>query len=139
MPVTQSTEVAEGAVAAQLPRFNSARANNSANFGSFPAESRGSRLSSQPIAARGAGNPSPWQVQPDICRLGSPSRLIKPRQGLARFLAPLALLEERSSATAPNLLSMTPAASSPREPFGFSFGFPWGSIRAAISALAVSE
>src|ERR1700722_16872567 len=87
VPVTQSTEVAEGVAAAQLPRFSSARANNSANFGSFPAVSRVSRLSMQPIAARRAGNPSPWQVQPDICRLRSPRRLIKTRQGLARLLA----------------------------------------------------
>src|SRR5450631_1709546 len=78
--VTQSTDAAGVADAAQLPRRSSARANNSASFGSFPAVSRISRLKTQPIAARLAGNPSPWQDQPEICRLGSSRRLTKARQ-----------------------------------------------------------
>ena len=66
--------------AAQSPRLSSARANNSASFGSFPAVSRISRFSMQPIAARRAGRVSPWQDQPEIRKSGSSKRLMKPRQ-----------------------------------------------------------
>jgi hypothetical protein len=63
-PVTQSADGVDVAGEAQLPRLSSARANNSASFGSFPAVSRISRLRMQPIAARRAGKPSPWHDQP---------------------------------------------------------------------------
>jgi hypothetical protein len=62
--VTQSADVVEVAAGLQLPRLSSARANNSASFGSFPAVSRISRLRIQPTEARRAGNVSPWQDQP---------------------------------------------------------------------------
>jgi hypothetical protein len=68
--VTQSACPADGADAAQLARLSSARANNSASFGSFPAVSRIRRLNMQPTAARRAGKPSPWHDQPEIRRLG---------------------------------------------------------------------
>src|ERR1700680_911729 len=55
---------ADGADVALLPRLSSAWANNSASFGSFPAVSRVSRSRTQEIAARRAGQPSPWQDQP---------------------------------------------------------------------------
>src|SRR5713226_9836173 len=79
-PVTQSADVAD---AVQLSLLSSAWANNSASFGSFPAVSRISRLRIQPIAVRRAGKPSPWQVQPEIRRLGSSRRLMNPRQDRA--------------------------------------------------------
>jgi hypothetical protein len=63
-PVTQSAEVEGMAAAVQLPRLSSARANNSASFGSFPDVSRISRFNMQPTAARRAGMSSPWQDQP---------------------------------------------------------------------------
>jgi hypothetical protein len=63
-PVTQSAEAAGVADAAQLPRLSSARANNSASFGSFPDVSSISRLRMQPTAARRAGHASPWHDQP---------------------------------------------------------------------------
>src|SRR5450631_4929823 len=75
--VTQSTDAAGVADAAQLPRLSSARANNSASFGSFPAVSRISRLRIQPIALRRAGRLSPWQVQPAAQRMMS----LRPPQG----------------------------------------------------------
>src|SRR6266851_3424217 len=78
-PVTQSADVADVADAVQLPRLSSAWANNSASFGSFPAVRRINRLRIQPIAVRRAGKPSPWQVQPEIRRLGSSRRLMNPR------------------------------------------------------------
>jgi hypothetical protein len=49
MPLTQSAGGVDGADPAQLPRLSSARANNSASFGSFPAVSRISRLKIQPL------------------------------------------------------------------------------------------
>src|ERR1700677_3596745 len=113
-PVTQSAEVEGRAVVAQLPRRSSAWANNSASFGSFPEVRRISRFSMQPIAARRAGTASPWHDQPDIRTLGSSRRLRKPRQDAASFASPA----RRSSVTGPNLLSMTPAASSSRQPSG---------------------
>src|SRR5260370_29151318 len=79
-PVTQSADAAD---AVQLPRLSSAWANNSASFGSFPAVSRISLLRIQPIAVRRAARLPPWQVQPEICRLGSSTRLTDPRQDRA--------------------------------------------------------
>src|ERR1700744_4484397 len=73
--VTQSAEAADVSAAAQLLRLSSARANNSASFGSFPAVSRINRLRIQEIAARRAGKASPWHDQPEICRLGWSRRL----------------------------------------------------------------
>ena len=52
------TQLAEAA-GPQPPRLSSAWANNSASFGSFPAESSVNRLSMQPTAARRAGSVSP--------------------------------------------------------------------------------
>src|SRR3981189_3168114 len=78
--VPQSADVATAADAAQLPRLSSARANNSASFGSFPDVSRISRANMQPIAARWAGKVSPWHDQPEIRRFGASIRLMKPRQ-----------------------------------------------------------
>ena len=64
-PVTQSADASGGAEAvAQLPRFSSAWANNSASLGSLRAVSSTSRLSVQAIAARRAGRLSPWQEKP---------------------------------------------------------------------------
>ena len=57
--MTQSVETAGVAVVAQLPRLSSARANNSASFGSFPAASSVSRFNMQPMAARRAAKPLP--------------------------------------------------------------------------------
>src|SRR4051812_27648369 len=104
-PVTQSTELTGAADdGAQLPRLSSAWANNCASFGSFPAASRTSRSSMQPIAARRAGSVSPWHDQPEIRKFGWSKPLMKLRQGrVPPLLGP-------SSVTAPNLLSMTPAA-----------------------------
>jgi hypothetical protein len=65
-PVTQSADVAGAVEEAQLVRLSSARANNSASFGSFPAVRRISRLKIQPTAARRAGKVSPWHDQPEI-------------------------------------------------------------------------
>jgi hypothetical protein len=48
--------------------LDSARANNSTSFGSFPAVGRISRFRIQPIAARRTGNASPWHDQPEIRR-----------------------------------------------------------------------
>ena len=58
----------------------------------------------QPIAARRAGRLSPWQDQPEIRKLGSSMRLMKPRQARASSAPPA----RRSSVTGPNLLSMMP-------------------------------
>ena len=70
-PVSQSADRAGAAEAAQSPRLSSARANNSASFGSFPVLSRVSRFSMQEIAARRAGRLSPWHDQPEIRTLES--------------------------------------------------------------------
>ena len=66
------TQFAAAAVVAgaQLPRLSSARANSSANLGSFPAVSRVRRFKIQPTAARRAGSVSPWQDQPEIRKSG---------------------------------------------------------------------
>jgi hypothetical protein len=64
----QSIDAADVADAAQLPRLSSARANNSASFGSLPALRSISRFRIQPIAARRTGNASPWHDQPEIRR-----------------------------------------------------------------------
>src|ERR1019366_5695841 len=79
-PVTQSADVADVADAAQLPRLSSARANNSASLGSFPAVSRISRLRIQPIAARRAGNASPWHDQRNL-QIGLVEPLDKAKAG----------------------------------------------------------
>src|SRR5205085_1754016 len=73
---------------AQLARLSSARANNSASFGSFPDESGVRRLSMQSMPARRAGRLSPRQDQPEICKAGSSIRLRKPRQEPGPSLAP---------------------------------------------------
>lgn len=62
--VTQFAPAAAVLAGVQLPRLSSARANNSANFGSFPAVNRVRRFKIQPTAARRAGSVSPWQDQP---------------------------------------------------------------------------
>ena len=85
------------AAAMQSPRLSSARANNSASFGSFPDVSRISRLNIQPTAARRAGMLSPWQDQPDIRTFGSSSCLMKPRQDAAS-LASVAKPKQRDRA-----------------------------------------
>jgi hypothetical protein len=121
-PVTQSAEVEGMAAAMQSPRLSSARANNSASFGSFPDVRRISRLNIQPTAARRAGMLSPWQDQPDIRTFGSSSCLMKPTQDAAS----LASAASRSSVTGPNLLSMTPAASSSAPAFGVHAGGDFG-------------
>ena len=100
---------------AQFVRRSSARANNSASLGSFPAVSSTSRFNRQPTEARWAGKSSPWQDQPEICRLGSLRCLRKPRQDP---VSP----GERSSVTLPNLLSTTPAASRFARAFGLHSG-----------------
>jgi len=61
-PLTQSTDAADVADAAQLPRLSSAQADNSASFGLFPALSRISRFRIQLVAARRAGNASAQNV-----------------------------------------------------------------------------
>ena len=57
--------------AAQSLRLTSAWANNSVSFVSFPAVSRISRLSTQPIAVRRAGKSSPRHDQPERRNFGS--------------------------------------------------------------------
>ena len=74
----------------------------------------------QPIAARRAGRVSPWQDQPEIRRSGCVEALHEAEAG--RRVA--GAVGKPSSVTVPNLLSMTPAASSSR--------MPSGSIRAAM-------
>ena len=102
--VTQSPTAA----GPQPPRLSSARANNSASFGSFPAVSRVRRFSMQPTAARRAGRVSPWQVQPEIRKVGIIEAFHETKAGGGIVGRPA----RRSSVTVPNLLSTTPAASS---------------------------
>jgi len=56
-------------------RLSSARAKNSASFGSLPEVSSVSRFSVQAMAARRAGSVSPWQEKPEICSAGYSLRL----------------------------------------------------------------
>src|SRR5256885_16220555 len=58
-PITQSADKADAPDVAQSLRLISAWANNSVSFVSFPAVSKISRFSMQPIAVRRAGKSSP--------------------------------------------------------------------------------
>src|SRR2546421_6929661 len=99
-PITQSADKADAPDVAQSLRLISAWANNSVSFVSFPAVSKISRFSMQPIAVRRAGKSSPRHDHPERRNFGSSTCLKNRRQERAASAPPT----RRNSVTAPNLL-----------------------------------